>query len=129
MNILGIPEDLQCEETLDLPMLYVFTHNKDIIWEQIRNEILRNKLGLTNIEAACYNINYIAVMVADGKTKNEALQYYNRGSVVYDITAESWDDTYSEEWGVTLAEIKIGQIAGMKYVEYENKEYIIAYVL
>lgn len=127
-DIFDIPDDLRDEETLDFPTLYAILR-KDAVWEYARQEILRNKLGLTRVEAACYNIDVIAVMMADGCSKSRALKMYDKGSTVFNITREPWDEVYAEEWEVSLAEIKAGQIDGMSYLEYNDTEYVIAYVL
>ena len=72
----------------------------------------------------------IKVLMADYCTENEAKRHLSIGTTVYNVTEEPWDETYAEEVGVTLDEIKRnGHKIGFSYVEIDGIEYVIEYIL
>lgn len=127
---IGIPADLQHEECLNVNVTtYGEGQEREVIWNGFRGEKLRNDLGMTTTEADRYNVHDVAVIMEDRKTKNEALQALDKGTAVINITEEPWDEVYAEEWETPLADIKAGQVDGMSYLEYQGREYVVAYVL
>lgn len=129
---IGIPADLQHEECLNVNVTtYGEGQEREVIWNGFRGEKLRNDLGMTTTEADRYNVHDVAVLLADGwcGDKHSAFKQLNNGATVYDITAEPWEKWYEEDMKVSLEEIKAGKVNGMSYLEYQSREYVIAYVL
>ena len=76
------------------------------------------------------NENDIKVIMSDYSTRQEAINHLERGTVVYNITDEPWDETYAEETGVTLDEIKEnGHKIDFSYLVVDGIEYVIEYIL
>ncbi|WP_303814177.1 hypothetical protein [Selenomonas ruminantium] len=72
----------------------------------------------------------IKVLMVDHCTKDEAIKHLKTGTTVYNITKEPWDETYADEVGISLREIKEnGRKYDFSYLKVDDVEYIIEYVL
>jgi len=72
----------------------------------------------------------IKILMEDRCTKFEAIEHLKRGTTIYNITEEPWDETYADELGVSLQEIKDqGNKLDIHYLEVDGIEYVIEYVL
>lgn len=89
---IGLPEDLELEQELVLQVEpWMDGEDMEAIWDELRDEKLRNDLHMTRGEADRYDLHDVAVIIEDRKTKNEALKALDKGTVVINITEENWD--------------------------------------
>lgn len=83
----------------------------------------------------------IEILMKDKCTRREAINYLEKGAVI--IPIEEWDEfvaQYDEQYKnsedleeyhkeYSIENIKNGKLADHSYIKYNNKEYIIEYVL
>lgn len=95
------------------------------IYHKNRNAELMNELGMTEEEAEQYNINEVAVMMATGKSKEEALKALDDGAKIHKIADRTM---YDDKWDIRkIKEIKAGKVEGVQYVDYTWGSYVVEY--
>lgn len=96
---------------------------------QTVNETEEDNQYFYDFTAKIIKIGDVNVLMADGCSQREAEKHLKNGTIVYDVTEEGWPEEYQQQENATLDEIKTGNAGSLTYLEYEDHEFVISYVL
>lgn len=90
---------------------------------------IANRINMSEDDRYDYSSVVIAVLMADGKTYNEAKSLLDRKEViVYNDNFDNWNYNYAGVYNIKLHEIAQGKNKQFRLVEYDGYRYIIYYI-
>lgn len=90
---------------------------------------IANRIGMNEDDRYDYSSVVIAVLMADGKTYNQAKNLLDRKEViVYNDNFDNWDYNYAGFYNISLHEIAQGKNKQFHLIDYDGYKYIIYYI-